>query len=372
MATNPMQRKARNSFLLGMLLMLIITGAIIAFLILQLTNMKKKEKEEVAAMVQVYTLNQSVTSGQVITTDMFSTLTVNKSTVPANATSDLTVFQNYALQDENGNSVTTRYEDGVPYLYITIDDNDYELIQDNGRYYIERNNNRQYINLSEAPLIAKVNMQANTVMTTDLISQGEAVEDSTRKEEYNMFILPTELVTGDYVDVRLLLPSGTNYIVVSKKQVEIPNIAGVDSTDTVSMELSEDEINMISNAIVDAYKIDGAKLYLNKYTEPGLQEASIPTYPVNYDVLQLINGNPNILEEARNALWNRYNATDSNGTQTQAEQRTNVIDATINNDPEQAQSNLESNMNESITNSINTRQEYLEGLSAQAATTTTN
>ena len=27
MATNPMQRKARNSFLLGMLLMLIITGA---------------------------------------------------------------------------------------------------------------------------------------------------------------------------------------------------------------------------------------------------------------------------------------------------------------------------------------------------------
>ena len=31
MATNPMQRKARNSFLLGMLLMLIICGLIIAF-----------------------------------------------------------------------------------------------------------------------------------------------------------------------------------------------------------------------------------------------------------------------------------------------------------------------------------------------------
>ena len=30
MATNPMQRKARNSFLLGMLIMLLITGAIIA------------------------------------------------------------------------------------------------------------------------------------------------------------------------------------------------------------------------------------------------------------------------------------------------------------------------------------------------------
>ena len=36
MATNPMQRKARNSFLLGMLVMLLIAGAIIALLLMQL------------------------------------------------------------------------------------------------------------------------------------------------------------------------------------------------------------------------------------------------------------------------------------------------------------------------------------------------
>ena len=33
MASNPMQRKARNSFLLGMLITLVIAGAIIAFTI---------------------------------------------------------------------------------------------------------------------------------------------------------------------------------------------------------------------------------------------------------------------------------------------------------------------------------------------------
>ena len=38
MATNPMQRKARNSFLLGIVVTLLITGAVIAFLILQLKN----------------------------------------------------------------------------------------------------------------------------------------------------------------------------------------------------------------------------------------------------------------------------------------------------------------------------------------------
>ena len=315
MATNPMQRKARNSFLLGMLLMLIITGAIIAFLILQLTNMKKEEKELEASYVTVYTLNKDVESGDEVTEADFTMTQVTNATAPTD--------------------------------YLTPSD-------------------------LGTNMIAKISMTRGTVLSKEMVYIDETVTgNDVRKEEYNMFILPTDLVTGDYVDVRLLLPSGTNYIVVSKKKVEIPNIAGVDSTDTISIELSEDEINMISSAIVDAFRYNGAKLYVNKYTEPGLQEASIPTYPVNYDVLQLINGNPNILEEARNALWNRYNATDSSGVQTQAEQRTNVIDAGINADPEQSQSNLESNMNESITDAVTTRQEYLEGLSAEAAATST-
>ena len=41
MATNPMQRKARNSFLLGMLIMLLITGIIIGLLGFQLVKIKQ-------------------------------------------------------------------------------------------------------------------------------------------------------------------------------------------------------------------------------------------------------------------------------------------------------------------------------------------
>ena len=381
MATNPMQRKARNSFLLGMLLMLIITGVIIAFLVIQLTNMKREEQEELATMVKVYTLNKNVTSGQIITTDMLTQQTVNSSMVPSNATSNLTNFQNYFLQDEVGNAIITKYEEAdendadadgnipdeeVPHLYLSAGEEEYRIYEDTeiGGYYIERNNNREDITLSEAPLMAKVDMRANTVITTDLVTAGEVLQDSTRKQEFNMFILPTDLETGDYIDVRLLTPSGTDYIVVSKKQVEIPNIAGVDSTDTISIELNEDEINLLSNAIVDAFRLNGAKLYVNKYTDPGVQQASIPTYPVNQEVARLIEDNPNIVEDARNALWSRYNLT----------QRNEVINPLLNADPEQAQENLETNMEESITNSVTTRQEYLEGLSAQAAaaTSTTN
>ncbi len=359
MATNPMQRKARNSFLLGMLLMLVILGAVIAFLVMQLMNLKKEQEEEIAAMVQVYTLNQSVTSGQVITTDMLTQLTVNRSTVPANATSNIATFQNYSLQDEQGNPVITEYEDGVAQLSITRDGQKYELFEDGDNYYIERNNNREYITLNEAPLIAKVDMDANTVMTTDLLSKGEVVQDSTRKQEYNMFVLPTDLETGDYVDIRLLFPSGTDYIVISKKQVEIPIIGGVDSADTISIELNEEEINTLSNAIVEAFRTTGAKLYVNKYTDPGMQQAATPTYPVSQEVMDLINSNPNIVTEAREALWERYNL----------DQRNNVVNPAVSN--ENAESNYQTNMEESINNSTSTRQEYLDGLATQATTTTT-
>ncbi len=315
MATNPMQRKARNSFLLGMLLMLIITGAIIAFLILQLTNMKKAEQELEASYVTVYVLNRDVESGEEVTELDFTITQVTNDTAPTD----------YLSTSDIGDS-----------------------------------------------MIAKISMTTGTVLSREMLYiDEEEVTDDLREQEYNMFVLPTDLATGDYVDIRLLLPSGTDYIVVSKKQVEIPVIAGVDSTDTIKVNLTEDEILSLSSAIIDAFQIEGAKLYVNKYTDPGIQEAATPTYPVNYDVLELINGDPNILEEARNALWNRYNASDSDGTQTQISQRNNVIDAAIEADVDQAQSNLQENMEESIENSITARQEYLEGLATTTTTTTT-
>ena len=48
MAKNPMQRKAQNSFLLGMLITLLVTGLIIGVLIIQLTKITKQQQEEKA------------------------------------------------------------------------------------------------------------------------------------------------------------------------------------------------------------------------------------------------------------------------------------------------------------------------------------
>ena len=77
--------------------------------------------------------------------------------------------------------------------------------------------------MSNVGMMAKVGMKKNTVMTRNLVQQTDnPITSDVRKEEYNMMILPTDLMTDDYIDIRLRMPNGQNFIVVSKKQVTIP------------------------------------------------------------------------------------------------------------------------------------------------------
>ena len=361
MATNPMQRKARNSFLLGMVIMLLITGIIIAFLVMQLMDKVKKENEEKQATVNVIVLNQDVRSGQVITTDMLSIQPVNRNLVPANATSDMSTIENYALQDKEGNNVYTKVENSEAKLYIRIasrNNREYELkVSDTGNYYIEDGGDNVFIDLNSVPLVAKVTMKKNTLVTTELLSKSDnMVQDDVRKQEYNMLVLPTDLTTGDYIDIRLMLPSGQDFVVIAKKEVELPIIDNVESSDTIWINLTEDEILHMSCAIVDAFQRNGAKLYATKYTEAGMQTAATITYPLNESTLRILQNDPNVVDKAMSEIRARYNNTDMVGLR-------NNINSVIEQQGDQAESNLQTNMQESITNTKNSRKEYLDSLS---------
>ncbi len=358
MATNPMQRKARNSFLLGILLTLVLTGLVIAFLLIQLKNYKEKEAQEQANSVKVWVLSNNVISGQVITTDMLTQKVTNKELVPSNAIGDMSILSNYALTDKEGNEIITEYKNNVATLYLSKNGSKLEIKteEETGSYYIETNGNKQYVELAETPIIAKVNMNKNTVITLDMISKSdEKTTNDLRKQEYNMLILPTQLETGEYIDVRLALPSGQDYIVISKKQVEIPQIGGVDSEDTIWMKLTEAEIITMNNAIVDAYKITGSKLYVTTYIEAGIQDAATPTYVPTGEVMQLIIDDPNIIQEAKNGLYKRYQ-------ENYGRVRNDVLNSSINNNGQEGEENLKTKIQESITTTKENRKQYLETL----------
>lgn len=290
-AINPMQRKARNSFLLGMLIMLIISAVIIGFLFMMLVKEKKKDKEEVKQ--SVYVLTMDVGSGETIDETMVTMVKVPVSAVPTTVLSSVPIYD-----DETGEEIESK---------------------------------------------AKINLSAGTILTEEMIYQNDLeISDDLRKQEYNMIVLPVQMEIGDYIDIRLILPTGADYIVVSKKEV-------IDANETtVWLNMTEDEILLMSNAIVEAYKMNGAKLTATIYTEPGIQQAATITYQPSNNIGVLINSNPNVLQTAKTELAKRYH-----------EGYRALIEESVNNGTPE---NVQTKMQEEITKQKEERANYLNGL----------
>ena len=86
MAMNPMQKKARTSFILGVVITLLLTGIVIALLLFHVNKLNTEISTLNANRKKVYVLSQDVKSGEEITEDMFALKAVDQTTIPANAT----------------------------------------------------------------------------------------------------------------------------------------------------------------------------------------------------------------------------------------------------------------------------------------------
>lgn len=332
MAVNPMQKKSRISFILGMLLMLLICGVIIVLLYMKLGEKDKKLQEYTASLKSVYVLNTDVKSGQLLTADMFVKKEISGSVVPSDATSNIiATLQSYALYTDSGlvinskkgvvrNQTTNKDEEAITGYYVNADGKEREIKSistgkaatsiSNGEemYYELDNNERVQFKVSESALVAKTDIKLNTIITGSMLRKSdEKLTDDLRKTEYNVITLPIDLITGEYVDIRLQLPNGQDYIVASKKQVTIPVANGMYLTDTIQMNLDEKEILYMSCAIVDNFQVKGSKLYAVKYSEAGMQEKAKVTYVPSNDVQNQIKEDSNILENSIEGLLNRRN-----------------------------------------------------------------
>lgn len=295
MATNPMQKKARNSMLLGIVIGLLIGCVIIAFLFIQLTNLQKQIKHNQETARQVYVLKNDIKSGSNIT--------------------------------QNDIELVSAIQDVVPTDYIKLSD-----ITEN--------------------TIAKLDLTKGLVLSKSMIQKSdEKITPDLRQQQYNMIVLPQYLDVDSYIDIRLMLPNGQDYIVVSKKLVKQI------SEDTIWLDLYEQETLAMSNAIVEAYIMKGSKLYATTYVEPGTQTSAIPTYVPSANVINLMNANSNITQEAKQGLAERY-------TQELRLRREQDINAQVNAVRESAQTNLETSIQQEITKSKEARKQYLDELEA--------
>lgn len=300
MATNPMQRKANSYLLIGVLVTLLITGSIIAILAMQLLKINKQTQAQKAKEKSVYVVSREISSGSTVDVGNLKKISVTGDAVPSD------------------------------YLTNTGD-------------------------ITEKT-IAKIDLKVGTIITTNMIKESdEETSDDLRLQEYNTLSLPSQIKTGDYIDIRLRMPDGTDYIVVSKKQVEIPTIGETESSNTIRIKVAEHEIMLMSNAIIEAYYASGSLLYATTYVEPGMQGEVKTTYLPSDKVIQVIDSDPNILTVAKTALYTRYN--------TYAGVVRNIIGtnmATYGGD--KGTDNVVSGVEEEITRAQEQRQLYLESL----------
>lgn len=298
MATNPMQKKARNSFILGVLITFLIMAIIVALLLYKMINMKKAEEERQASLVTTLALKMDVKSGDAIDASKLTTVITDKSAAPANAIKASVLSEN---------------------------------------------------------TIAKIDLTKGTIITESMLAESDSpLTNDLRVQEYNMIKISSQIASEDYIDIRLRMPSGLDYIVVSKKKIEIPQIEGIDSLNTIWMKLTEDETVTLSNAIVEAYKMKGALLYTAKYVEPGTQEKATPTYVPSAETVNLITQNPNVVQEAKTAMYNRY--------QTYRNVRDNINSEVSSIEEDTARTGVETGVANDISTTTEQRKSYLDSL----------
>ncbi len=305
MVSNPMQKKARNSFLLGMIITLIVCIIIGALFYMILTKQSKAKEKEEGTLTYVYKLKSDVGAGHEITSANVESVMVTSKAVPNDAFASKT-------KSSNSKGKETWTDKGFP-----------------GGYK------------------AKVNLKAGTILSAGLVYEGEELTSDVRYVEYNMLALPTTVTEGEFVDIRLKLSNGQDLIVVSKK--EIKSILGA----TIGLELSEGEILMMESAIVEAYVMSASKLYVTQYVEPGIQEAAKNTYVPTQAVQALIAADGNIVDTAKEALTREF-----------SENKRAWVNNELSNYSGNETENIETKLKEEIENAKAAREAYLSGLTS--------
>ena len=313
MPANPMQRKARNSFLLGMIVTLLVCAIVGGLAYFLISNKNKNKNEEEGTLTFAYRLKKDIKALNEIKSSDVEAITISSKVVPTGSFASKTKTTNSKGKEE--------WKDkAFP----------------GGKY-------------------AKIDLKAGTILGEALVvdvntSNLQKKEDGTieylddvRRVEYNMLTLPTEVTEGDFVDIRVTFPNGQNLIVVPKK--EIKTILG----NTVGFDMTEGEIEVMESAIVESYIIKASKLYVTQYVDAGTQEKSAKTYMPTEEVRKIMEANPDIKQSAIKS----YNA----GIRSYIQDERNNYEA-------EAQQNIEAGIQAEIENAKKAREAYLNGLTS--------
>lgn len=133
-----------------------------------------------------------------------------------------------------------------------------------------------YITEEDMGSTAVIDMYEGMTVMTNMITPLDIAND-TREYELQVVNLMVDQKENDYVDIRIMFPDGTDFLILPKKPVFNLNLENC----VFWTYLNEEEILRMASATIDAYTITGTKIYATRYVESSLQEQATPNYLVN-------------------------------------------------------------------------------------------
>lgn len=143
-----------------------------------------------------------------------------------------------------------------------------------------------YITEEDLGSTAIVDIYEGMTVMANMVTPLEIATDS-REYEMQVVNLMVDQKENDYVDIRIMFPDGSDYLVLPKKQIKNLSLENC----VFWTYMNEEEILRMASATIDAFTITGTKIYATRYVESNLQKEAVPTYLVNATVQDMMDSN---------------------------------------------------------------------------------
>lgn len=141
----------------------------------------------------------------------------------------------------------------------------------------------------------KTSLKTGTSISSDMV-YAEELTDDMRYLDAVLHNIPVGLKSGSYVDVRITLPSGQDFISMGRKRVADIN------NGVLKLVVTEKDILTYNSMLIDSYLYTGTQLYALEYIEGGIQAQADTFYPISSSVLAIAQKNPNLLEAIKSDI----------------------------------------------------------------------
>ena len=165
----------------------------------------------------------------------------------------------------------------------------------------------------------KTKLTSGTALSSDVVYTDEITDDQ-RLLDVVVHNIPVGLKEGAFVDVRITLPKGEDFIAMAHKKVHSI------SSGVLKLVVTEKDIHTYNSMLIDSLIYPGTQLYAIEYLEGGIQSGADTYYPLSSNVLAIAQKDPNLLDAIKSDIIHRRESIETGLEPIEGEEVTRTLE----------------------------------------------